>query len=336
MSSSTREALGPPVLQEVEDGLYAYVQPDGSWWVNNTGLLVGPTGAVSVDTCATEARTRAYRAAVRTVTDRPVRTLVNTHHHGDHTHGNSLFRDATIVAHEATRTALLEAGIWRDPPFWTPFDVGNVTLEPPSLTYRDGVTLWVGDLRVEVTHVGARPTPPTTRWSGSRTGPCSTRATCCSPAGRPSCSWGRSPARSRPGAGRRPARRRRWSPGHGPVCGPEVVDEVLGYLRFVLDVAERGRAAGLTPLGGPARPTSAVRRVARRRARRGQPAPRLRGARRGAEGAPVDLARGARRHGDLQRRPAAHLPGLRRQVCVEVVVNAGLTAGGPRPTVGGR
>ena len=37
-------------------------------------------------------------------------------------------------------------------------------------------------------------------------------------------------------------------PGHGPVCGPEVVDEVLGYLRFVLDTARAGRTAGLSPL----------------------------------------------------------------------------------------
>jgi cyclase len=37
-------------------------------------------------------------------------------------------------------------------------------------------------------------------------------------------------------------------PGHGPVCGPEVVGEVLGYLRFVLDVAGRAREAGVGPL----------------------------------------------------------------------------------------
>ena len=37
-------------------------------------------------------------------------------------------------------------------------------------------------------------------------------------------------------------------PGHGPVTGPRVIDEVLGYLYFVKDVAERARAAGLTPL----------------------------------------------------------------------------------------
>ena len=37
-------------------------------------------------------------------------------------------------------------------------------------------------------------------------------------------------------------------PGHGPVCGPEVIDDVLGYLRFVQEVARRGRDAGLPPL----------------------------------------------------------------------------------------
>ena len=37
-------------------------------------------------------------------------------------------------------------------------------------------------------------------------------------------------------------------PGHGPVCGPEVIDAVLGYLRFVQDVARRGREQGLSAL----------------------------------------------------------------------------------------
>ena len=143
-----------PALYEVADGVFGYVQPDGTWWINNTGLLVGRHGAVSIDTCATELRTRAYREVIATVTDRPVRTLVNTHHHGDHTHGNYLFRDATVVAHENTRGALIEAGLWRNPPFWTPFELGEVELEPPSLTYTDGVTLWVDDRRCEVRFVG--------------------------------------------------------------------------------------------------------------------------------------------------------------------------------------
>ena len=59
----------PPQLQEVDDGVFAYIQPDGSWWINNTGFLVGGRGVISIDTCATVRRTRAYLDAIRTVTD---------------------------------------------------------------------------------------------------------------------------------------------------------------------------------------------------------------------------------------------------------------------------
>jgi cyclase len=28
---------GPPQVQELDDGVFAYIQPDGTWWINNTG-----------------------------------------------------------------------------------------------------------------------------------------------------------------------------------------------------------------------------------------------------------------------------------------------------------
>jgi cyclase len=37
-------------------------------------------------------------------------------------------------------------------------------------------------------------------------------------------------------------------PGHGEPCGPSVIDDVLGYLRFVQEVARRGAEAGVSPL----------------------------------------------------------------------------------------
>ena len=92
-----------PEVQEVSAGVYAYVQPDGTWWINNTGFLTGPQGVISIDACSTERRTRAYQAAIAAVTPAPVRTVLNTHHHGDHTFGNCLFPGAAIVAHERAR-----------------------------------------------------------------------------------------------------------------------------------------------------------------------------------------------------------------------------------------
>lgn len=241
--------LGLPRLTEVSDGVFAYVQPDGSWWINTTGLLVGSHGAVSIDTCATESRTLAYREAIRTVADVPVRTLVNTHHHGDHTHGNYLFRDATVVAHERTREAQLEAGLWRNPPFWTDFELGDVELEPPSLTYSEGVTLWVDDLRCEVSHVGrpAHTTNDSIVWLPERS--VLFAGDLLFAGGTPFVLMG-----SVAGAIEvlenvvAPLQAQTIVPGHGEVSGPGLVDDVLGYLRFVMDVAQRGREAELTPL----------------------------------------------------------------------------------------
>jgi cyclase len=84
-------------VSQISEGVYAYLQPDGSWFLNNTGFLVSQgvgAGVISIDATSTERRTRAYLDAIAAVTDRPVRTLVNTHHHGDHTHGNYLIRGA--------------------------------------------------------------------------------------------------------------------------------------------------------------------------------------------------------------------------------------------------
>jgi hypothetical protein len=80
MSSSHVESqpTAPPRTEEVSQGIFAYIQPDGSWFLNNTGFLVGREGVVSIDTTSTESRTRDYLAAVGRVTNRAIRTLINT------------------------------------------------------------------------------------------------------------------------------------------------------------------------------------------------------------------------------------------------------------------
>ena len=117
---------GRPQTVEVADGVYAYVQPDGTWWINNTGFVVGPQGVFGIDACSTERRTRAFQAAIAAVTPAPVRTLVNTHHHGDHTFGNALFPTATIVAHERARAEAIAFG-----PASTPMSVVRLRFSLP-------------------------------------------------------------------------------------------------------------------------------------------------------------------------------------------------------------
>ncbi|GAA4241643.1 MBL fold metallo-hydrolase [Actinomadura meridiana] len=244
-----RDGPGSPRLEEVSDGVFAYVQPDGTWWINNTGFVAGSRGVTSVDACSTERRTRAYLEAIRSVTDRPVRTLVNTHHHGDHTFGNFVFSGATVVGHEQTRAAAIAWGKPFDEPYWTKVDWGDVELEPPFLTYTDAVTLWVDDLRCEVRHVGtpAHTTNDSIVWIPDR------RVLFCGDllfnGGTPFLMQGSvSGALAVLQDVLAPLDAEVIVPGHGPVAGPELIDHVAGYLRFVQATAAEGRRAGLTPL----------------------------------------------------------------------------------------
>jgi cyclase len=240
--------LGPPRTVEVSDGLFAYVQPDGSWWINNTGFLVGHKGVVSIDACATERRTRAYIDAIGAVTAQSVRTLINTHNHGDHTHGNALFSSATIIGHHQVRAEMLRTPVPRNNPFWTPVDWGDIEIEPPFLTYGDGVDVYIDDLRCEVRHVGtaAHTTNDSIVWIADRSVLYSgdllfNGGTPFVIAGSVSGLLGVLDDLRSLGA-------RTIVPGHGDVCGPEVIDSVAAYLRFVQQVAADGHAAGLSPL----------------------------------------------------------------------------------------
>jgi cyclase len=255
MSSSPTDPrdLPTPVAKEVADGVFAYIQPDGTWWINNTGFVVGRTRVAAIDSCATEARTRALREAIAAVSPRPVRTLVNTHHHGDHTHGNSLFDDAVIVAHEKCRQEMLNEGRPGTSPLvrsgtWTPVDWGELELAPPFLTYADGITLYVDDLRCEIRHVGrpAHSSNDSIVWIPER-------ATLFAGdllfnGGTPFLLAGSVVGAHEVVAGLKDIPATTIVPGHGDVCGPEVIDDVLAYLDFVLGLAEQGVAAGEPPL----------------------------------------------------------------------------------------
>ena len=251
MSSSTYDQpdLGPPELVEVAEHVFAYIQPDGSWWINNTGFIVGSSSIISVDACSTERRTRAYRERIASVSPAPVATLVNTHHHGDHTYGNAFMGAATIVGHERCRTELIRAGLPADTGIWDPVEWGHVTLAPPTITFIDGLKLWSDDTLVEVSYVGqpAHTTNDSLVWLPEQ------EVLFCGDllfnGGTPFLLMG-----SVLGAIEvltkivAPIPARVIVPGHGPPCDHELIGTIVGYLEFVLETAQEGRAAGLTPL----------------------------------------------------------------------------------------
>jgi len=148
------DELGPALLQRVAPDVYSYVQPDGTWFINNTGFIVGSDAVISIDSTSTERRMNGYIEAIRSVTDNPVRVLVNTHHHADHTHGNYMFEDATIIAHESCREVMMAAGIPDYSAVFPGVEWGNLQFRAPDVTFTGSTTLHLDDMTIELRDLG--------------------------------------------------------------------------------------------------------------------------------------------------------------------------------------
>jgi cyclase len=242
--------LPPPRTEMVAERVYAYVQPDGGWWINNTGFVVGERDVLCIDTCATERRTRAYLEAVAAVAgpERRPHTLVNTHHHGDHTNGNCLLPEATIIGHPRCREAILATGILRPSGIWEDVEWGALEPAPPFVTFEERLNIYVDDLLVELYHVGvpAHTTNDVIAWIPERrvlfTGDLVFNG------GTPFVLMGSV-------SGSLVALDRLMEfdadvvvPGHGEPCGLDAVDIVGEYLRFLQTTASEATRAGLSPL----------------------------------------------------------------------------------------
>ena len=110
------------------------------------GAITGPQWAVVIDTLALPDETLAMRSFIEEELNVPVRYIINTHYHADHSWGNCFFPGATILAHNLTRSAMLERGQSsldsarkQNPTF------RHVKIVPPHITFSDGgLTLRVG------------------------------------------------------------------------------------------------------------------------------------------------------------------------------------------------
>ena len=72
----------------------------------NAGAVVGPEWSVLIDTLPYSEETLEIKDFIQNRLESPIRYLINTHHHADHTLGNHLFPDTIIVSHELCRELL--------------------------------------------------------------------------------------------------------------------------------------------------------------------------------------------------------------------------------------
>jgi cyclase len=144
-------------VKQLAPNIYAYIQSKATWYWSNAGFIVGKDYVVVVDSLATVGLTRGFRDEIRKITDKPIRYLINTHHHGDHTYGNHVFARATIISHDRCRHELTEAGIV-DPNLLNAilpeFDFRGIAATPADVTFDRQLTLHMDGKEIRLLHFG--------------------------------------------------------------------------------------------------------------------------------------------------------------------------------------
>jgi len=235
-------------VKQLAPNIYAYIQAKATWYWNNAGFIVGNDYVVVVDALATVGLTRKFRDEIRKITDKPVRYLINTHHHGDHTYGNHVFAGATIISHDYCRREVIEAGIM-DPSLlntiFLEFDFQGIAATPADITFDKQLTLHMDGREVRLLHFGPGHTVDDiivylpaegVIFAGDFIFLYST------PLGMEGsfAGWLRNlDAMEKLGA-------KTYVPGHGPVCGAEGLNLCRDYLVFVQSEAKKRFDKGMT------------------------------------------------------------------------------------------
>ena len=254
-------------LKEIAKDVYACLQEDRGFGWNNAGF-VNLGGGLIIDTLYDLSHTKQMIELYKTISLEPASRLVNTHHNGDHTWGNQLFKDREIIAHhlcaeemekEKKRNlpALFQAGQQRPKAFppgmksfiddISEFDYSGIELTLPNHLIEDRLDLELDGYPCQLIYVGLAHTSgdiivylpehsvifagDIVFWQ-------------CTPVG-----WEGTHAK--------------WIealdlilsfkpevvvPGHGPLCSVDGVKELRAYFEFVYSEAKRFFDEGLDPL----------------------------------------------------------------------------------------
>ena len=179
-------------FNKVREGVYHAVGTGSLAVVGNSSIIVNDTDAIVIDDHVSPAAAWVLLEEVKTLTNKPVTTVINTHFHFDHAHGNQIFDPTVqIIGHEFTRRMLLSnstsmplyqnyftampgqietlrkrIGEEKDPAakakLQTQLEVTEnnyasqkeLTLTPPNVTLRTEMTLFRGKREIQIRYLG--------------------------------------------------------------------------------------------------------------------------------------------------------------------------------------
>ena len=143
-------------FEQIGAGLYAYTAEGDP----NSGIIIGDDGVMVIDAQATPTMAGDVIARITKVTDKPVKYVLLTHYHAVRVLGASAYKDAEILASDATRGLIAERGkqdmdseIGRFPRLFQ--DVKSIPgLTWPTMTFPDQISVWLGRREVRIMHIG--------------------------------------------------------------------------------------------------------------------------------------------------------------------------------------
>lgn len=155
VASAQAPAL-PFVLKQVAPGVYAAIDGPDHKAGSNAGFVIGDDGVLVVDAFFTVDAARALVGEIHRLTPKPIRYVVNTHYHADHTGGDQALRDAgaIIIAHRNVRGWVRTNNVNLFGDRITPELKARIAALPlPDLTTDKDLTVWLGSRKVVVRSV---------------------------------------------------------------------------------------------------------------------------------------------------------------------------------------
>jgi glyoxylase-like metal-dependent hydrolase (beta-lactamase superfamily II) len=151
--AAAAQAPVPFTLKQVGPGVYAAIDGPEHKAGANAGFVIGDDGVLVVDSFFNPDAARALVAEIRRITPKPIRYLVNTHYHLDHTAGDQVLRDAgaIIIAHRNVRGWLRTENVHLFGDRITPALRAEIAALPlPDVTTDADLTVWLGGRKVVV------------------------------------------------------------------------------------------------------------------------------------------------------------------------------------------